>query len=219
MKQRLTWLILFGVAFGFIEAAVVVYLRELYYPGGFTFPVVPATNTIALVEILREIATFLLILSAARLINGTRLVKLAAFSIIFAVWDITYYIFLKLILGWPESLFTWDILFLLPYPWVGPVWAPVVISIGLIYVGVGLLQAVSHHQSLDLSLKFWLFEILMGLGIIISFLIPGRSVIRQTIPENYPWYLFWICFLSGLSVFIRLQLRARKSADSTQADQ
>ncbi len=219
MKMRIIWLILFGTAFGYIEAAVVVYLRELYYPGGFAFPIVAATNTIALVEVLREVATILLIIAVVRLINGTRLVKLAAFSISFAVWDITYYIFLKLILGWPESLFTWDILFLLPYPWVGPVWAPLVVSIGLIYGGVGLLQADSHHQNLGLSLKFWLFEFLMGLGIIISFLIPGRSVIQQTIPENYPWYLFWICFLGGLGAFIRLQLRAWKSAGNIPADQ
>lgn len=218
MKKRLIWFILFGIAFGFIEAAVVVYLRKLYYPSGFSFPVIIATSDIARVEILREIATIILIWSAAELTAGSRLVKLAAFSIIFAVWDIFYYIFLKLVLGWPESLFTWDILFLIPYPWVGPVWAPMVISLGLIYGGIALLQADERSQVLVLSMKFWFLEILMGIGIIVTFLIPGRAVMSQTVPEHYPWYLFWPCFIIGLAIFIRFQFQARNVADNTPAD-
>ncbi|MCK5330373.1 MAG: hypothetical protein KAK01_03115 [Candidatus Marinimicrobia bacterium] len=218
MKKRLIWFILFGIAFGFIEAAVVVYLRKLYYPSGFSFPVIIAASDIARVEILREIATIILIWSAAELTAGSRLVKLAAFSIIFAVWDIFYYIFLKMVLGWPESLFTWDILFLIPYPWAGPVWAPVVISLGLIYGGVALLWADERNQALVLSMKFWFLEILMGIGIIVTFLIPGRAVINQTMPEYFPWYFFWPCFIIGLAVFIHAQFQARSAADNTPAD-
>jgi len=217
VKKRLIWLILFGIAFGFIEAAIVVYLRKLHYPSGFSFPVIIATSNIATVEILREIATIVLIWSAAALTAGSRLVKLAAFSIIFAIWDIFYYIFLKLVLGWPENLFTWDILFLIPYPWVGPVWVPMVISLGLIYGGVVLLWADERSQVLVLSIKFWFLEILMGIGIIVTFLIPGRAVMSQTVPEHYPWYLFWPCFIIGLALFINVQLQARTAADNIQA--
>ena len=197
MKKRLIWFILFGIVFGFIEAAIVVYLRKLYYPSGFSFPVIIATIDIARVEILREIATIILIWSAAELTAGSRLVKLAAFSIIFAVWDI---------------------LFLIPYPWVGPVWAPVVISLGLFYGGVALLRADERNQALVLTIKFWFLEILIGIGIIVTFLIPGRAVINQTVPEHYPWYLFWPCFIIGLVIFIRVQFQARSAADNTPAD-
>ena len=53
---------------------------------------------------------------------------IAAFAIAFGVWDIFFYVFLKLMIHWPESLSTWDILFLIPLPWVGPVWAPVLVA-------------------------------------------------------------------------------------------
>ena len=60
---------------------------------------------------------------------------LAGFMISFGVWDIFYYVFLRLLIGWPESLMTWDLLFLLPVPWVGPVIAPVLVSLSMIVAG------------------------------------------------------------------------------------
>ena len=36
-----TALLLYAVAMGYLEAAVVVYLRAIYYPEGFSFPLKP----------------------------------------------------------------------------------------------------------------------------------------------------------------------------------
>jgi hypothetical protein len=73
----------------------------------------------------------------------------AAFAIAFGVWDIVFYACLKLLLGWPASLFTWDILFLIPVPWVGPVIAPVLVSLTMIAAGILVSMAGSGQRTLE----------------------------------------------------------------------
>jgi hypothetical protein len=140
MSKNLTktwlWLTVFSVAMGFLETAVVVYLRELYYPAGFAFPLAPIKPSLAVTELLREAATLLMLLGVGVLAGRTAVQRFAFSIYAFAVWDIFYYVFLKLLLDWPESLFTWDILFLIPVPWVGPVLAPVLVSLTMIAVAV-----------------------------------------------------------------------------------
>ncbi|MBK6833902.1 MAG: hypothetical protein IPG89_06345 [Bacteroidetes bacterium] len=65
-----------------------------------------------------------MLVGAGIIAGKTRLTRFAYFIIAFAIWDIFYYVFLYVLLQWPESLFTWDILFLVPVPWTGPVIAP-----------------------------------------------------------------------------------------------
>jgi hypothetical protein len=36
--KTIIWLAVFSMAMGYLESAVVVYLRKLYYPDGFKFP-------------------------------------------------------------------------------------------------------------------------------------------------------------------------------------
>jgi len=201
MKRHFSWLMVWGIAFGMIEAAVVIYLRKIYYPNGFDFPIVWADFDVALVEIVREFATLVLMWSLATLLHKKLVNKIAVFMIVFGVWDIIYYLFLKLFLDWPASFATWDILFLLPYPWVGPVWPPVVVSLGLIYAGYSILD--EHFKGRDIIIfpKDWLQLLLSALVIIISFLIPGKSVIDQTVPQHYPWYIFVPGLSWGLIVF------------------
>jgi hypothetical protein len=135
-KKTLLWISLFAIAMGFLETSVVVYLRELYYPEGFTFPLVIIPNKIAVVEFWREIATIIMLVGAGIIAGKTRLTRFAYFIIAFAIWDIFYYVFLYVLLQWPESLFTWDILFLVPVPWTGPVIAPCLVSLGMILFGL-----------------------------------------------------------------------------------
>ena len=40
------------------------------------------------------------------------------------IWDATYYLGLEILAQWPASLVTQDVYFLLPVPWGGPVWVP-----------------------------------------------------------------------------------------------
>ena len=202
MKQKLLWLMVWAVAFAYIEASVVVYLRELYYPDGFAFPVVIAETHMALTEVIREFATLLIMWATVNLTYQMLQSKMAAFMVIFGVWDIFYYIFLKIILNWPEALTSWDILFLIPMPWVGPIWAPVVVSIGLIYAGITILIQNEEGHFLDFDRKFILLEFVAAIIIIVSFLIPGYAVITESIPSYFPQYLFWAGFIMGLGTFL-----------------
>jgi len=105
-----------AVAFGYIEAAVVVYLRQIFHPNGFIFPL-PAfllsdgSRNMLLVEVGREAATLVLILSVSLLAGTNAPQRAACFMIIFAVWDIFFYVWLKILLGWPASFMDWTYCF------------------------------------------------------------------------------------------------------------
>jgi len=142
-KQVLPWMTGFAIAMAFVETAVVVDLRALYYPTAFTFPLAPIDRRIAITELVRELATMVMLLAPGALLTRSALLRFAWFIYCFGVWDIFYYVFLKVILDWPATLFDWDILFLVPVPWVGPVLAPVIVSCGMIAFGL----LVLHHRS------------------------------------------------------------------------
>ena len=202
MLKQLLWLIVWGVVFGYMEAAVVVYLREIYYPEGFTFPLVMIENRILLTEVLREAATLLIIWATVTLAYKRLQSRFAAFFLLFGVWDIFYYIFLKLLLDWPESIHTWDILFLIPAAWVGPVWAPLLVSIGFIYAGTTILFHNHQNSFFHLNRRFILLELFSALLIILSFMIHGSTILEEDTPIHFPWTLFLTGFLIGLAVFL-----------------
>jgi len=125
-------LIIFAVSMGFLEAIVVVYIREIYNPDGFRFPLKELPPRIILIEWVREISTLLMLGSVAWISGRTFLKRFSVFLFIFGIWDIIYYAGLKVFLNWPESLITWDILFLIPVTWASPVLAPVICSLLMI---------------------------------------------------------------------------------------
>ncbi len=128
--EKLLFIFLLSVAFGFLEAATVIYLRSMYYPGGFSFPLNSFLDLhIYFVEILREAATMLIIFSAAALCWKDLKRRFLTFFLIFGIWDIFYYVFLKIFLDWPAVMSEFDVLFLIPITWTGPVWAPVCVSV------------------------------------------------------------------------------------------
>src|SRR5260370_27839701 len=151
MPRIVTALLLFGISFGYLEAAVVVYLRAIYDPirqrihperkPNDLFPLITQDQLLAagtenerrlVIELGREVATIAM-LAAFGLVMGRNFnERMAAFAIAFGLWDISFYAFLKIMIQWPESLNTWDILFLIPLPWIGPVLAPVLLSAALI---------------------------------------------------------------------------------------
>ena len=88
----------------------------------------PENERRLIIELGREVATIAM-LAAFGLVMGRNFnERMAAFAIAFGLWDISFYAFLKMMIHWPESLNTWDILFLIPLPWIGPVLAPVLVS-------------------------------------------------------------------------------------------
>lgn len=213
MKKHLKtflWLTAFSIAMGFLESAVVIDLRELYYPQGFDFPLAPISNRIALTEFLREAATIIMLVAIGVLTGKTRVERFAAFIYSFAVWDIFYYVFLKLMLGWPISLFTWDILFLIPVPWVGPVLAPCLVALSMIILAFLMVKA--EHQGYIATLRFReKLVMISGCAIVLfSFMWDYIQHISQTggstwkpgsdqtmfaevvayIPQEYNWWIF-----------------------------
>lgn len=155
LRSKLVWLSLFAVSMAYLESAVVVYLRALLFPNGFSFPLPPLQPLIIGTEIGREAATIFMLLAPAAMLATRRMQRFAWFLIAFGVWDIFYYVWLKVLLGWPGSLFAMDILFLVPVPWVGPVVAPSLVSVGIICLGIILLVGAERHGRFSIRPREW----------------------------------------------------------------
>ena len=142
--QRKLIITAFALAFGFVEAAVVVYLRAAvgFLPGAngapeirrfsATDPQVPSLTgfppSLLTIEVLREAATMLMLLCTALLAAPRARERWAVFLWAFAIWDITYYVFLWATVRWPGSLRDLDVLFLIPVPWLSQIWFPLLVS-------------------------------------------------------------------------------------------
>lgn len=146
---------LFGIAMGFLEAVVVVYLRGIYYPGGFGFPLSPVSPRMYVIELVRELATLVMLLSVAAVAGRDFIHKFAYFLYSFALWDLFYYGALKLMLNWPSSLLTWDVLFLIPLPWIGPVIAPMLTSLTMLLLAGLLFWLEEINDGVRLSRLEW----------------------------------------------------------------
>jgi hypothetical protein len=187
----------------YLESAVVVYLRAIYYPEGFTFPLVDILPLHMWTEIGRESATIIMLWTIAQLIAKNRREWFAYFIFNFAVWDIWYYIWLKVLLNWPQTLLDWDILFLIPLPWIGPVLAPLLVSIAFIITAVIILVREAQERPIFMGTFGWLSEALAGLIIIASFCLNSGGIMHTGIPGSYPWWLFAIGMGLGIGVFVR----------------
>lgn len=193
---------LFAISMAYLESSIVVYLRELYYPNGFDFPLKNIPLHILLTEIGREAATIVLLFAYAKSMGKNGREVFAYFALTFGIWDIWYYIWLKLLIHWPVTLLDWDVLFLIPLPWFGPVLAPVIVSLGLIGAGYTILRGEYLQKPVILKKADWIVEVLAGIIIISSF-IKGTDALRTDfIPEQYSWWLFFAGFLPGLGLFI-----------------
>src|SRR5690349_9352956 len=138
-RAQLVWAGLFAAAFGFVEASVVVYLRAAtgMLPGyqGTLADVARLSSqvyeqarslesfpqSLLTVEVAREAATMIILLSVAMLAARPVRDRWAAFLWTFAIWDTTYYAGLWATVRWPQSLLSSDVLFLIPVPWISQV--------------------------------------------------------------------------------------------------
>ena len=207
-KRRFLWVCAFGVSMGFLEAAVVVYLRKIAYPDGFSFPLRTLETRVALVELAREFASLVMIVSVAVIAGRRFREKLAYFLCIFGVWDIFYYVFLKLALGWPGSVLETDILFLIPVPWVGPVLAPVLVSVVMISAGVVIIWLEERRTPIEASWRNIGAEAFCGLVIIASFCLDWRNVLTGKLPRPFAWWMFLLGLVPGTGLFVYEVLRA-----------
>src|SRR5271157_1547151 len=164
------WLTLFSIAMGYLESSVVVYLRKIYYPDGFRFPLVPMQKDIAICEFWREAATIIMLAGIGIIARKNNLQRFTFFCFCFAIWDIFYYIFLWKLIKWPESLLTWDILFFIPIPWVGPVLAPVIVSFIMIAFAIIVNYFIIKGYQVKYRKSEYLLMITGCLVIILSFM-------------------------------------------------
>jgi len=206
--QRICRLTLFALAMGVLEAAIVVYLRELYYPDGFAFPIVLVPTRIAILEIIREAATLVMLYAAAMLGGRRGFDRFSVFAFLFGAWDLVYYAALWLFLGWPRSLLQWDVLFLIPVPWLAPVLFPMLISCCLIALFLFNEFLAAGEKQLRLSLPEWLVASAGGLLVIVSFCWNWRAVVEGRVPNDFPEAFFASGLLMGLVPFARALLRA-----------
>lgn len=232
-KTTLLWVTVFSIAMGYLESAVVIYLREIYYPGGFDFPLGPLNGEIVMAEIGRELATLVMLLSLGILAGKNRAQRFAYFIYSFAIWDIFYYIFLKILIDWPDSLMTWDVLFMLPLIWVGPVISPLIVSATMIVLAFIILIIKSSGLPLVINRYTWSFFIIGSLILILSFVWDYSAYILENItikelftasdhkdlgeiangfkPKKFNWTLFVIAELTiSAGIFLILVSRNKK---------
>jgi len=205
----------FSIAMAFLETAVVIYLRELFYPGGFTFPLAPMPGHLVLTEILREFATILMLAGTGVMAGKTFSSRFAWFIYAFAVWDIFYYVFLKILIGWPESFMTWDILFLIPTTWTGPVLSPLLVSLTMIALAMVILIFDGKGIQTRIDRVEWVMLIIGSIIIITAFtwdysrfilerftlkdlwILPDKEMLFSTAITYFPGKFNWPVFISG----------------------
>ena len=202
----------FGAAFGYVEAAVVVYLRAALglAPGAVMAHGDSSFGTFEAVEIARELATLAMIAAVGTLAGRTRLERLAWAAVVFGAWDIVYYLGLRLTIGWPPTFDTWDVLFLVPTSWVGPVWAPLVVSAALVAAGLAAARRLRAGSRIAVGPVRATGALAGGLLVVLSFLLANQD-------GSGPWAA-WPVFWVGMALAIVATASALTARPSVPSD-
>jgi hypothetical protein len=218
MNERIRWALVavFATAMAWMEAATVVYLRTLvdrivpHQPDP-----LPISAGLGEDELVRELATLIMLLAAGWLAGHSSRSRFGYFLVAFGVWDVFYYVFLKIICGWPNSLLDWDILFLLPLPWWRPVIAPVTIAALMVVTGTMLTQFNQIAQSNLPGRWAWISNLIGALLALYVFMADairvmehGSEAVRTLLPAPFNWTLFLIAITllaaPVADIFVRL---------------
>ena len=209
MCKKIFWLSLFGITMGYFEAALVVYLRALYYPEGFTFPLQIPTDFIIAVEAGREAASIIMLLSVAFLAGKKFWERFAYFILTFGIWDILYYVWLKALLSWPSSALEWDVLFLIPLPWIGPVIAPVSIAVLMIVFGIMMVRADRKGRAFTPTLTAYLLGIAGTVLVLYSFVYDLNATLHQAMPKPYRYEMLIAGDILFIAAFLIAYIKSR----------
>lgn len=216
--------VIYAGAMAWVESAVVFYLRSMIdRVEPYQANPLPIIGGFALVELPREFATMVMLFAVGFLAGRTWRARIGYAVIAFGVWDIFYYVFLKMMCGWPHSLLDWDVLFLLPMPWWGPVLAPVLISLLMILWGTFASQFERSHSP---SLSNWRVWILNLIGMALALYVfmadtiaaahRGLDAIRTVLPEKFNWPVFGVALVlmsaPVMQIIRQVWLRPRATA-------
>jgi hypothetical protein len=203
--ERARWVVVvaYAAAMAWIESASVYYLRLLvdrvqpYQPDP-----LPMVGALGNVELVREAATLVMLFTTGMLAGRTWQLRIGYMAIAFGAWDILYYVFLRIMSGWPTSLLDWDILFLLPLPWWGPVLAPMSIAVLMIAWGTLSTQWPDRPAAAELTRPLWISSaigIALALGVFMSDALTalpnGRDAVTRVLPASFNWPLFAVALL------------------------
>lgn len=224
-RYRAAWVLAglyaFGIGFGFVEAAVVVDLRAILGPtvgriagrsSDDLFPMVPfdrlanddpTAARLMGVEVLREAATMVMLAGVGLAVGRSFIGRFSAFVAGFGVWDLTYYLFLRLLIGWPESVWTWDVLFLIPVPWAAPVLAPALVATTMVVAGSIVLVEEGSGRAFRVSRGEWLAIVAGGVVLVAAFCWDWRNIASGGMPDPFPWLLFSVGLAASLGGFAR----------------
>jgi hypothetical protein len=217
-RQRWSIVAAFAIAMAWVESACVLYIRTLV---GRLEPYqanpLPLAGALGNVELWREAATLVMLAAVGLLAGRTWRRRVGYAALAFGVWDIFYYVFLRLMCGWPRSLFDWDVLFLLPLPWWGPVLAPM--SIALVMIAWGTLVTQPEADAVQARWSWALGWTGIALALA-TFMIDawralpgGRDAVLQVLPRTFNWPLFCVALLlmasPALNLATSLGLRKR----------
>jgi hypothetical protein len=218
-ENRFRWMTVcvFALAMAWVESAVVYYLRtHIDRIDPYQANPLPIIGGFGPMELVRELATMIMLVTVGLLAGRTWRARFGYTVLAFGVWDIFYYVFLKVMCGWPHSLLDWDILFLLPLPWWGPVLAPVLIALLMIIWGTLVTQIERTPPPVLSNWGVWLINF-FGAGLALYvFMADALAVAHQGgggVRQVLPTYFNWPLFLAGLGLMaapIILELPARR---------
>lgn len=179
----------YAVAMGLLEAVVVIYLRRLTGVGVGSVVAAPSGDAWAAVrglELAREVATLVMIAAVAWLAGRSVRTRFGALAFVFGLWDLSYYLFLALATGWPAGLLDWDLLFLIPTAWWGPVLTPAAVAAVLMIGGWRQLHVVPGRP-----VRAW--------AVILA--VVGSGLLLAGFLLSYPPHFQWAWFVPGVLLF------------------
>ena len=181
----------------YLESAVVVYLRGMYGIEDLLSDINFTIDKYTFIEIGREAATVVMLLMISVIAGNGRQKKMGYFFLSFGIWDIFYYIWLYVFIQWPKSLLEWDVLFLIPLPWWGPVLSPILISVLLIVIGYLLIT----EKKYVITKMDWTVILLSILVLLFTFvedsiktILNGNGDITSVRPQTFNWILYGIAY-------------------------
>ncbi len=226
---RVSAITIYAIAMGYLESAVVVYLRQSVFGNSAqVFPVQFLQPQLARVEFAREAATIIMLSAIGILAGKNRLQRLMFFIFAFSIWDIFYYVFLKLITGWPASFTDFDVLFLIPVMWIGPVLCPILISTLLTFSSLFLVFSTENSVGPRIGAGNILLFLLGSLIVFYSFtenifrilVENGPKGLESYTPESFKWLIFSIGFLAmSISAVKTIADRRHKRTSQDGTDQ
>ncbi len=202
---KILWVSVFSIAMAYLEAAVVVYLRRLYGINDLMLQVPPFDAQIAVIEVGREFATLVMLLCIGWIAGNTIHSRIGFALITFGMWDIFYYIWLRVLIGWPQSMIEPDLLFLIPLPWWGPVLSPVLIALLMVIGGTIAVVRTENNGTLKIDPWFWLSLITGVLIMLFTFMSDALKALPadvSTLSSLKPSPFNWPVYLIGLALVV-----------------